>query len=188
MSKKSYPLFEPLPYYMSAMGMQGARFIEGAQEPVATPVVEPVVTPEPKDEALGEGGVKALNAEREAAKTAKAELATAQAALKKFQDAEKTAEELAAEKLTNAEKAAANATRKAGQYEAAAAAGLPLSAASRISGSTPEEMAADALELKALLGDSKPGGKLPPPDPSQGQGGGKSAPTSLNDAIKGHYA
>lgn len=159
-------------------------------EPVATPEapVAPAATPEPKVEPLGEGGVKALAAEREAAKAAKAELSKAQVELQKFRDAEKSAEELAAEKLTNAEKNAASATRKAGQYEAAAAAGLPLSAAARISGNTPEEMAADAIALKALIGGTKPGGVLPPPDPSQGHGGGKSAPTSLNDAIKGHYA
>ena len=159
-------------------------------EPAATPeaLVAPVATPEPKVESLGEGGVKALAAERESAKAAKAELSKAQAELQKFRDAEKSAEELAAEKLTSAEKNAASATRKAGQYEAAAAAGLPLSAAARISGNTPEEMAADAIALKALIGGAKPGGVLPPPDPSQGHGGGKSAPTSLNDAIKGHYA
>lgn len=52
MPKSVMPIFEPLPYYMSAIGMRGARFIEGVPEPVApTPVVEPVVTPvapEPK--------------------------------------------------------------------------------------------------------------------------------------------
>ena len=41
MPKKSYPLCEPRPYYMSAIGMQGARFIDGVPDPV------PPVTPPP---------------------------------------------------------------------------------------------------------------------------------------------
>lgn len=41
MPKKSYPLCEPRPYYMSALGMQGARFIDGVPDPV------PPVTPPP---------------------------------------------------------------------------------------------------------------------------------------------
>lgn len=38
---KSHPLFEPRPYYMSAIGMQGARFLEGVPDPVVPPVTPP---------------------------------------------------------------------------------------------------------------------------------------------------
>lgn len=58
-------------------------------------------------------------------------------------DAEKKA---AADKKRDADAAAA--ILKANQYEAAAKAELPLSWAKRISGSTPEEMLADAQQLK----------------------------------------
>ena len=55
MPKKSYPLCEPRPYYMSAIGMQGARFIDGVPDPVppvtpppsAAPVVPAQVPPKP---------------------------------------------------------------------------------------------------------------------------------------------
>lgn len=87
MPKLLSPIFEPLPYYMSAMGMQGARFLEGDPNagvpdpaPVADPVVDSIVDPAPEvtppaDEGeptgeLGEGGKKALESEREARKTA----------------------------------------------------------------------------------------------------------------------
>lgn len=156
----------------------GADAAPGAETP-------PVVPDESK---LGDGGKAAIAAERQAAKDAKAALTTAQAELQKYKDAEKTAEERAADRLSAAEKVASESTRKALQYEAAAAAGLPLSAASRISGATAEEMATDATALKALIGNGKPADILPPPDPSQGSGGGGAKPTSLNDAIKVHYA
>lgn len=47
MPKSVMPFYEPKPYYMAAMGMQGARFIEGVPDPVVPPVVEPVVVPDP---------------------------------------------------------------------------------------------------------------------------------------------
>lgn len=190
---KSRPLFHPGPAYMSDPRMWFARFIEGAPAGTETPPAPPAAPAEtppvaPDESKLGDGGLAALAAERQSAKDAKAALTTAQAELQKYKDAEKTAEERAADRLSAAEKVASESTRKAQQYEAAAAAGLPLSAASRISGATAEEMAADATALKALIGNGKPADILPPPDPSQGNGGGGAKPASLNDAIKGHYA
>ena len=79
------PLWSPAPFYMSAMGMQGARFIEGdtnAGVPDPAPTEAAPVEGEQVDEVsqddskksdsddLGEGGRKALAAERERAKTA----------------------------------------------------------------------------------------------------------------------
>lgn len=90
MPKFTAPLYEPLPYYMSAIGMQGARFLEGNDGSGAGPdgaaggegsagTAEGAEgTP---DEKLGEPGKRALEAERTARKNAEKEL-------KKLQDAE----------------------------------------------------------------------------------------------------
>lgn len=82
MPKRVMPFFEEKPYYMSAIGMSGARFLEG-NDGTGGEGVPPKPKPEgdnpaPKtdgDEPLGEGGKKALEAERARAKTAERELA-----------------------------------------------------------------------------------------------------------------
>lgn len=171
MSKKSYPLHEPLPYYMSAMGMAGARFIEGATEPVATPVVEPVVTPEPvvepepKDEPLGEGGKKALDAERSARKIAEDKVAAyekekADAAKASLSDIERANAE-AAERAQEATDAKTELARYkvAAKYKITDADDLELLA------TAPDEAAMERLAVR-LAKDATPG--TPKPDPSGG--------------------
>lgn len=134
-------------------------------------------------EKLGEGGKKAIQAEREARKQAEKALADLQ---KQIADANKTAEEKAAEALTEAQRAAAENAAKALRYEVAAAKGLDLKLASRLTGATKEDLEADAENLKALLAASAipPG---PRPDPSQGHGSDPK-PTTLTQAINAHYA
>lgn len=122
--------------------------------------------------ALGDPGKRALVAEREAREQATAQAAALQ---KQIDDASKTAEEKAAEALAEAQQRASAAETRAAKYDAAANAGLPLELAPRLVGSTPEELAADAVNLKAQLGATpagtpKPG--TPRPDPSQGGGAG----------------
>jgi hypothetical protein len=122
--------------------------------------------------ALGDPGKRALVAEREAREQA---VASAAALQKQIDDASKTAEEKAAEALAEAQQRASAAETRAAKYDAAANAGLPLELAPRLVGSTPEELAADAVSLKAQLGATpagtpKPGN--PRPDPSQGGGAG----------------
>lgn len=122
------------------------------------------------NEPLGEGGIKALQAERERASKAEKELAD----LKQAQaDATKSAEELAAERLTAAEAKAAAAELTAMKYTAAAAKGISLDLAPRLVGSTLAELEADAETFKASLG-ATPSGK-PKPDLSQGSGSTTSA-------------
>jgi len=98
MSKFVAPRFEPLPYYMSAMGMQGARFLEGdtsggvtdpapvdpPADPAPTPPAAPAPPaedpkPEPKDDELGDNGKKALESERNGRKQAEKDLAAERA-------------------------------------------------------------------------------------------------------------
>ena len=133
------------------------------------------------DKPLGESGLRALQAERDARKQAQADLA---ALRKEIEDASKSAEQKAADDLADAQRVAAESAAKALRYEVAAATGVPLKQAHRLVGSTKEELEADAANFLADLGP-KPG--TPKPDPSQGRSG-DTKPKSLNEAISAHYS
>lgn len=177
---------------------EGVGIVPGQAAPAeggATPPADPSApAPEPKpDEPLGESGLRALQAERDARAAAERQVADLAARVKSFEDANKTVEERAAEQLTEAQRAAEEAQRtaaenaaKALRYEAAAQAGLPLTAAARLQGSTLEELVADAESFKALIGVATADSKTPPPDPSQGQSGTPAA-RNLSEAISAHY-
>jgi hypothetical protein len=106
---------------------------------------------------LGDAGKKALAAERDARKAAEKATTDALAKVKAFEDAQKTEAEKAAEALTAAQQTAAESAAKALRYEVAAEKGIPLNAAMRLTGTTREELAADADVLKGLLGTTAPG-------------------------------
>lgn len=127
----------------------------------ATPPVDPPVD----DAALGDAGKRALTAEREARRAAEAETA---ALRKQIEDATKTAEQRAADDLRAAQAEAAANGARALRYEVAAETGLPLALASRLTGSTREELAADAETLKTLIPVGATPPRTPAPDPSQG--------------------
>ena len=138
----------------------------------AKPDAPPAGTADPKPDApLGEPGLKALQAERDARAKAEADLATLR---KQVEDASKTDEQKAADDLKAAQALAATTTLTALKYEVAADKGLDLKLAVRLNGTTKAELEADADNLKPLLG-AKPG--TPKPDQSQGKGagGGKAA-------------
>lgn len=138
------------------------------------------------DEELGEGGKKALQSEREARKQLEREISELRSKNKEFEDASKTAEEKQAERLQELEKSSTTNALRVMQYEVAAAKGLPLSAATRLSGDSQEALEADADELMKLLGPSTPA--PPKPDPSQGNGSDKPKPKNLADAVNLHYS
>ena len=140
---------------------------------------QPEQDDKPVDDKLGDGGKRALQAERDARKQAERALADLQ---KQVEDANKTAEQKAAEALAEAQKASEMNAAKALRYEVAAAKGIDLKLASRLTGSTKEELEADADSLKALLAPTGP-----KPDPSQGHGSNPK-PTNLSEAISAHYA
>lgn len=142
------------------------------------------------DEPLGENGLKALKAERETNKQLRATIAELNKKVDAFEDKDKTEAEKQAEQLAAAQKLAAESGHKAEQYEVAAAKGIPLSAATRLRGSTREEMEADADELLKLLNPGQPntGTNPNPPKPDDSQGkGGTPKPASLRAAISEHY-
>lgn len=139
-----------------------------------------------EDEELGEGGKKALQSEREARKQLERELADLRSKNKEYEDATKSAEEKQAERLAELEESSTKNAVRVMQYEVAAAKGLPLSAATRLTGDTQEALEADADELMKLLAPSAPA--TPKPDPSQGSGSTKPKPKNLADAVNLHYS
>lgn len=154
-----------------ATGTPAPADLTGSTEPttpaVSTPNVEPATGN--ADGELGEGGLKALEAERKARAAAEKAQKALEAKVKAFEDAQKTDADRAAERIAELEQKAAQATR----YEAAEKAGLPLSLAARLNGSTLEEMVADAEQLKQLLAGAAPTPDVPStPKPDRRQGGG----------------
>jgi hypothetical protein len=137
------------------------------------------------DEKLGEGGLKALQAEREANKAAKAKIAEYESKIKEYEDKGKTEAEKEAERLASLEKSNTENAAKAERYEVAAEVGLPLKLASRIRGGDHDAMVADAKEILSFANINN-GPKKPKPDMSQGNGGALK-PKNLEESIKAHY-
>lgn len=119
---------------------------------------EPTETPEPPegttpDEPLGEPGLAALKAEREARAAAEKAAKDALAKVKAFEDAQKTEAEKQAERLAEFERENAELKSAKTRAEVAAAKGVP---ASLLSGSTQEELEASADALIAFRGEVQP--------------------------------
>ena len=93
----------------------------------------------------------------------------AEARVREMEDAALSETDKARRDATEATTRASEAEALLMRYQAAEAAGLPLSAAKRLSGSTPEELAADAAAFLAEQKDTRPSMA---PDPSQGRGRG----------------
>lgn len=89
--------------------------------------------------------IRRLRAENASHRTG---LKEAQTRLKEFEDREKTEAQKLLERAESAERAVANAALQTLRYEIAAEAGLPLSLAGRLQGSTKDELKADAEKLK----------------------------------------
>ncbi|WP_430600327.1 hypothetical protein [Brevibacterium sp. K72] len=141
------------------------------------------------DDGLREGGLKALQTERDARKQAEKENADLKAQIKAFEDANKSQAEKDAEEREELQKANSENASLVLKYQVAESKGLSLSAARRLSGSTKEELEADADELKKILGQATPPPPpTPQPDRSQGNGSDKPKPKNLADAVTQHYA
>jgi primosomal protein N' len=136
----------------------------------APAAVAPVTEPAPQgDPALGEGGEKALKAER----------ARANALEKQVKDAQAKLDAIEAAKLSDLEKAQKAANDAATQLaefqkttlrqQVALEKGVPAKWVDRLKGDTQAELEADA---DAILADIKPDSTTPKPDLSQGPRGG----------------
>lgn len=110
-------------------------------------------------ENLGEGGQKALKAERDARKAAEKLASDREARIRELEDATKSDEDKRNERFTELEQsdrakdtAIAERDQKLLRYEIAAQKGLDLKAALRLQGSTKEELEADADEFVKTFG------------------------------------
>ncbi|WP_288756246.1 hypothetical protein [uncultured Dermacoccus sp.] len=106
----------------------------------------------------------------------------AEARLKELDDAKLTDQQRLEAERDEYRSKADSAGATLAKYEAAEAAGIPLTWAKRLTGSTPEELLADAKSIKEQLAPSGP-----KPDPSQGGSGGRSGNT-LADAMDDYRA
>lgn len=130
------------------------------------------------DDQLGEGGVKALEAEREENKQLKAKI-------KEFEDGKLTADqklqrdaEESKGKVGQLEGDVGKLTLENGRLRAALTEGLPVDWADRVRGETDEEMLADAKKIKASLRDSGTG------DTTEGAGArGADAPVETSPGL-----
>jgi hypothetical protein len=119
--------------------------------------------PAETDEALGEGGKKALKAEREARTAAERQAAELKARLDKIEAANMSDLERAQKEATEAKEAAAKATQDALRYRIAAESGITANAELILTASDEETM-----RKQAALWAERPTTTTPKPDPSQG--------------------
>lgn len=147
-------------------------------------------TSDQDDEPLGEAGLKALQRERAAVKAEREARQQLEAKIQEFENAaksdeEKKADAAEAERKQYEETAAELAQAKAMnlRYEVAAAKGIDMKLAGRLSGDSREALEKDADALLELIGTPR----QPQPDRSAGRGGEPVKPRSLNEAIGQHY-
>ncbi len=103
-------------------------------------------------EELGDGGKRALEAERKARRAAEARAKELEAKVKEAEDAEKTEVERLTGQVAELTKQAEAAQAKADRFEVAAAKGLTLAQARRLVGSNKDELEADADAMRDELG------------------------------------
>lgn len=120
------------------------------------------------EQELGEGGKRALTAEREARRAAERELSEARAALKEIEDAKLSELERAQRDAQEARDELAALRVENTRYQVVTAKGVPAELAEFITGDTEEEMAAKADLLLARLSSSP---STPKPDRTQGASG-----------------
>lgn len=125
-------------------------------------------TPNDVAETLGEGGKKALNAERDARKAAEKSAAELKARLDEIEQANLSDLEKAQNAAKAAEERLAEIEATALRQKVAIAKGVPEKWVDRLRGATEEELAADA---DLILSDFQQSSTTPKPDLSQGSQG-----------------
>jgi len=134
-----------------------------------------------EDVQLGEGGLKALQAERDARKAAEARVKEYEDRVREYEDRDKTEQQKAIEQVErlNADLEAARASLAQSELtrartEVAYAKGVPADLAERLRGETREELEADAEALMALIPKpaEEPVVRRPKPVENLGNGGG----------------
>jgi hypothetical protein len=143
---------------------QDTATVEAEQAPAAEPD-QPTPTP---DVELGEGGKKALEAERAARKAAQKATNDALAKIKEYEDRDKTELERLTEQAAQAKAEADNARTEMMRLKIAANSKLPEEFHEFLTGTDEETVQAQADKLAAAMAVQPDGGRSPAPDPSQG--------------------
>lgn len=132
------------------------------------------------EQPLGESGIKALQAEREARKAAEKAAQDAQAKLDEIEKQNLTDLERARKEAQDARAQLAEANRVNLINKVALAKGVPSDLVGLLSGDTEEAVSEKADLLMSHIGGSTP--RTPAPDPTQGSGGNPH-PASNADAF-----
>lgn len=182
--QKQFHCVAEVPYYMSALGMQGARFIEG--DPGGG-INDPAPKEDPKPEAKageGEGAAKDLGGfkSQESKDAVLADLQKTREELQKFKDAQADAEKAKLDDIQRAQleaqeakDAAATAKAEAARYRIAAKHGISDDADLELLSSVTDDAAMEKLAARI----AKPAGpSTPKPDMS---GGAKNESTGTVD-------
>lgn len=135
------------------------------------------------DEPLGEGGKRALEAEREANKNLKKELQAALARIGEFEDAQRSDEEKQQHKIKELEEelTALRSNNSTLEHqilvsEVVTEVGLPVTLAGRLKGESKEELLEDAKSLMELVVPEGP--RKPAPVPEAGRVGSAARTTA----------
>lgn len=154
-----------------------------------TPTEEPssvatATEPEVKDapeEPLGEPGKRALDAERQARKTAEKQAAELAAKVKEYEQAQLSETERLNAQLAEAQALAAKAQAEAVRLRVATEMQLPVELHEFLTGDSEEQVRAKAEKLKAATAAAN-APRAPQPDPSQGARPGSTGPAQLTRA------
>jgi hypothetical protein len=118
--------------------------------------------------ALGDGGKKALEAERDARKAAERRVSELENQVSTLQASHQQELAAATQATNDAESRAATAEASVLRYKVALEEGVPAKHIGRLQGDTEEALREDAA---AFVADIVPGSTTPRPDPSQGSQG-----------------
>lgn len=146
----------------------------------AAAATEPAIDTTHADEPLGEGGRKALQAEREARKAAEKATADLAAKIKEFEERELSEKDRLAKQLAEAQEQAATARSEALRLRIAAETDLPSDLHEFLVGDDEEQLRAKAEKLKAATAAGVR--RSPQPDPSQGAKPDSQGPGQLTQA------
>lgn len=148
------------------------------QSDASTTETTPTTTP---DEPLGEPGKRALEAERQARKTAEKQASELAAKVKEFEQAQLNEAERLSAQLQEAKDAARRAESEALRLRIASEIQLPGDLLEFLTGDDEEEIRERADKLKAATAAAN-APRAPQPDPSQGAKPGGQGPSQLSRA------
>ena len=153
---------------------------EGTETAIASPNTDAVTTENDAPVALGEGGIKALKAERDARKAAEKKISEFEAKLQEIEDAEKSELQKALDAVDKFKSEAATATQELDRLKVLSETGLDPNMADFLTASDVDGMREQAERLAAATA-AKTEPRTPAPDPAQGAKPGSAAQLTQAD-------